>query len=64
MFFDTISERYAELGDDQMAAHYVSLKQKYASEGALSQEDMNYTRHKATQKRASSVQLVDASDLI
>ena len=64
MFFDTIAERYKELGDAAMSQHYVELKQKYAQSGKLSQEDMNYTRHKATQKRASSVQLVDASDLI
>ena len=64
LFFDTLAERYRELGDEQMATHYVELKQKYAQQGKISQEDMNYTRHKATQKRASNVQLVDASSLI
>lgn len=64
MFFDALSERYRELGDDQMSEHYVSLKKKYASEGKISQEDMNFTRHKATQKRTSGVQLIDASSLI
>ena len=64
LFFDTLAERYRELGDEEMAEHYVSLKQKYADEGAISQEDMNYTRHKSTQKRSSGVKLVDASSLI
>ena len=64
LFFDTLTERYRELGDEPMAEHYISLKKKYASQGQISQEDMNYTRHKSTQKRASSVQLVDASSLI
>jgi hypothetical protein len=47
-----------------MAEHYVKLKNKYAAQGMISQEDMNFTRHKATQKRTSGVQLVDASSLI
>ena len=64
LFFDTLAERYLELGDEQMSAHYVQLKQKYAQQGKISQEDMNYTLHNATQKRASNVQLVDASSLI
>jgi len=64
MLFDILEERYRELGDPDMAAHYTSLKSKYARDGALSQEDMNYTRHKSTQKRESGVQLVDASSLI
>jgi len=64
MFFDALSERYRELGDDDMAEHYVKLKKKYGAEGMISQEDMNFTRHKATQKRTSGVQLVDASSLI
>jgi hypothetical protein len=64
MLFDLLSERYRELGDEEMARHYVELKEKYASRGEISQEDMNYTRHKSTQKRDSGVQLVDASSLI
>lgn len=64
LFFDTLAERYRELGDDDMANHYIKLKQKFAAEGKISQEDMNFTRHKSTQKRASSIQLVDASSLI
>ena len=64
MLFDILAERYRELGDDEMAGHYSKLKAKWASEGALSQEEMNYTRHKSTQKRDSGVQLVDASSLI
>jgi hypothetical protein len=64
MLFDLLSERYRELGDEDMARHYVELKEKYASRGEISQEDMNYTRHKSTQKRDSGVQLVDASSLI
>lgn len=64
MLFDILSERYRELGDAEMSAHYDSLKAKYAREGGLSQEEMNYTRHKSTQKRDSGVQLVDASSLI
>lgn len=64
MLFDILGTRYRELGDDEMAAHYEKLKAKWASEGALSQEEMNYTRHKSTQKRDSGVQLVDASSLI
>lgn len=64
MLFDILEERYRELGDVDMAAHYTTLKAKYSREGALTQEDMNYTRHKSTQKRESGVQLVDASNLI
>ena len=63
-FFDALSERYRELGDDDMSDHYIQLKNKYAAQGMISQEDMNFTRHKATQKRSSGVQLVDASSLI
>ncbi len=64
MLFDILSERYRELGDAEMAGHYQTLKSKYANAGSLSQEDMNYTRHRSTQKRDSGVQLVDASSLI
>lgn len=64
MFFDTLAERYKELGDDAMAAHYINLKGKYAAEGKISQDDRNFTRHKSTQKRSSGVKLVDASSLI
>jgi hypothetical protein len=64
MLFDILTERYKELGDADMAAHYVELKTKYSSAGSLSQEEMNYTRHKSTQKRDSGMQLVDASSLI
>ncbi len=64
MLFDLLAERYAELGDDEMAGHYRSLKSKWATAGSLTQEEMNYTRHKSTQKRDSGVQLVDASSLI
>lgn len=64
MLFDILATRYAELGDQEMAAHYRALKSKWAAEGAISQEEMNYTRHKSTQKRDSGVQLVDASSLI
>lgn len=62
--FETLAERYRELGDEAMSAHYLSLKQKYIDEGKISQDDINFTRHKATQKRSSGVQLVDASSLI
>ncbi len=64
MLFDILAERYRELGDPEMAAHYEKLKGRYAAAGGLSQEEMNYTRHKSTQKRDSGVQLVDASSLI
>jgi hypothetical protein len=64
MLFDILAERYRELGDTDMSEHYDSLKSKYARDGQLSQEEMNYTRHKSTQKRESGVQLVDASSLI
>ncbi len=64
MLFDILGTRYQELGDDEMAAHYGKLKAKWAGQGTLSQEEMNYTRHKSTQKRDSGVQLVDASSLI
>lgn len=62
--FDILAERYRELGDEEMANHYGKLKSKWAQAGALTQEEMNYTRHKSTQKRESGVQLVDASSLI
>lgn len=62
--FDALSERYRELGDGAMSDHYEGLKKKYAQDGQISQDDMNYTRHKSTQKRSSGVQLVDASSLI
>lgn len=64
MLFDILAERYRELGDSEMAEHYVKLKGKWSQAGALTQEEMNYTRHKSTQKRDSGVQLVDASSLI
>lgn len=64
MFFDILAKRYTELGDIDMAGHYKKLKQKYMADGHLTQDDMNYTRHKATQKKEGGVQLVDASDLI
>jgi Ca-activated chloride channel homolog len=64
IFFDILAKRYEELGDPDMQQHYVSLKTKYMRDGALSQEDMNYSRHKSTQRRDSGVRLVDASDLI
>lgn len=64
LLFDALAERYRELGDNDMSEHYIGLKAKYAQEGGISQEDMNFTRHKATQKRSSGVQLVDASSLI
>ncbi|MEO1268365.1 MAG: VWA domain-containing protein [Myxococcota bacterium] len=64
IFFDILAKRYEELGDMEMHNHYVQLKARYISEGALSQEDMNYSRHKSTQRRDTAVQLVDASDLI
>jgi hypothetical protein len=64
MLLDILKDRYLELGDPDMAAHYGELKSKYASHGQISQEEMNYTRHKSTQKRDSGVQLVDASSLI
>lgn len=64
MLFDALAERYRELGDEDMNTHYIDLKNKYAKEGGISQEDMNTTRHKSTQKRSSGVQLVDASSLI
>jgi Ca-activated chloride channel family protein len=64
MFFDVLTKRYTELGDAAMADHYQSMKRKYAADGALTQEDLNYNRHSATQKRDSGVALVDASDLI
>jgi Ca-activated chloride channel family protein len=64
MFFDVLTKRYTELGDPSMADHYQTMKRKYAADGALSQEDLNYNRHSATQKRDVGVALVDASDLI
>ena len=64
IFFDILAKRYEELGDVDMQQHYVGLKARYAQEGKLSQEDMNYSRHKSTQRRDTAVQLVDASDLI
>jgi hypothetical protein len=62
--FDALAERYMELGDAEMNRHYIDLKARYVAEGKISQEDMNFTRHKSTQKRSSGVQLVDASSLI
>ncbi|MBA2663390.1 MAG: VWA domain-containing protein [Bradymonadaceae bacterium] len=64
MIFDLLAERYREFGDHDMASHYGDLKRKYAAQGQISQDEMNYTRHKSTQKRDSGVQLVDASSLI
>lgn len=64
MFFDVLAERYREFGDQDMADHYVGLKAKYAAQGNISQDEMNYTRFKSTQKRDTGVQLVDASSLI
>ncbi len=64
MLFDILSERHRELGDEDMAAHYLTLKSSYASAGSISQEEMNYTRHKSTQKKESGIKLVDASSLI
>ena len=64
MFFDVLARRYEELGNQEMKEHYHSLKGKYAQTGNLSLEDMNYSRHKSTQKKETGVQLVDASDLI
>lgn len=64
MLFDILGTRYLELGDPEMAGHYEKLKAKWGQQGSLSQEEMNYTRHKSTQKRDSGVQLVDASSLI
>lgn len=64
MLFDLLAERYREFGDADMANHYDDLKRKYAAQGHISQDEMNYTRHKSTQKRDSGVQLVDASSLI
>lgn len=64
VFFDILAKRYEELGDREMQQHYVELKRRYMQEGNLSQEDMNYSRHKSTQRRDTAVKLVDASDLI
>jgi Ca-activated chloride channel family protein len=64
MFFDVLAKRYEELGNGEMKEHYVQLKAKYQQSGNLSLEDMNYSRHKSTQKRDTGVKLVDASDLI
>jgi len=64
VFFDILSKRYEELGDPEMQKHYNDLKGKYMQEGNLSQDDMNYSRHRSTQRRESAVKLVDASDLI
>ena len=64
MFFDVLAKRYNELGDVDMAAHYKSLKEKYVQDGQLSQEEMNYNRHRSTQKKEGGIKLVDASDLI
>ena len=64
MLFDILGTRYMELGDDEMSSHYAKLKERWATAGSLTQEEMNYTRHKSTQKRDSGVQLVDASSLI
>ena len=64
VFFDILAKRYEELGDAHMQQHYLQLKDRYVKEGAISQEDMNTSRHKSTQRRDSAVQLVDASSLI
>ncbi len=64
VFFDILARRYEELGNPEMQRHYVDLKARYARDGKLSQEDMNYSRHKSTKRRDTAVQLVDASDLI
>jgi Ca-activated chloride channel family protein len=64
MFFDVLGKRYEELGNGEMQEHYVQIKAKYQQSGNLSLEDMNYSRHKSTQKRDTGVKLVDASDLI
>ncbi|MDX9719590.1 MAG: VWA domain-containing protein [Myxococcota bacterium] len=64
MFFDVLAKRYAELGDDEMAEHYRKSKARYAADGQLALEDMNYNRHQSTKKKEGGVKLVDASDLI
>ncbi|GEM_PF-3410687 len=64
MLFDILAERHKELGDLEMEIHYLNLKKSYAEAGSISQEEMNYTRHKSTQKKESGVKLVDASSLI
>jgi hypothetical protein len=64
MFFDILAKRYEELGNAEMREHYVGLKAKYQAQGNLSLEDMNYSRHKSTQKKEIGVKLVDASELI
>ncbi|OIP39723.1 MAG: hypothetical protein AUK47_09535 [Deltaproteobacteria bacterium CG2_30_63_29] len=64
MFFDVLSKRYNELGDADMAKHYQELKKRYVDEGHLSQEEMNYNRHRSTQKKEGGVKLVDASSFI
>jgi Ca-activated chloride channel family protein len=64
MFFDILAKRYEELGNTEMKGHYENLKAKYMQAGNLSQEDMNYSRHKSTQKKETGVKLVDASELI
>lgn len=64
MLFDILAERHKELGDEEMASHYLTLKASYASAGSISQEEMNYTRHKSTQKKESGIKLIDASSLI
>jgi Ca-activated chloride channel family protein len=64
MFFDILARRYEELGNVDMRDHYVDLKAKYQAQGNLSLEDMNYSRHKSTQKKDTGVKLVDASELI
>ena len=64
MFFDILSRRYAEIGNSEMEEHYGRLKDKYMSEGGVSLDDMNYARHRSTQKKDAGVKLVDASDLI
>lgn len=64
MFFDVLAKRYEELGNVEMKDHYLQLKGKYQQTGNLSLDDMNYSRHKSTQKKETGVTLIDASDLI
>jgi len=63
LFLDVLARRYAELGDREMADHYDTLKQRFVQDKKLSMEDMNYNRHRSTQKKDGGVKLVDASDL-
>lgn len=64
ILFDKLSEQYKELGDQDMATHYLTMKTEYATNGGITKEQMNYTRHKSTQKRDTGTTLVDASSLI